>query len=51
MDEAVGGAKCRSVSNIGYSLTSDDMDDDASTGTESTELNSSIRHSNKEKSR
>lgn len=51
MDEAVGGEKCRSVSNRRHSLTSDDTDEDTSTGAESTELDSSIRDSNKEKSR
>ena len=52
MDEVVGGEECRSVSNRGHSLTSDDMDEDTSTGAESTtELDSSIRDSNKEKSR
>jgi len=52
MDEVVGDEECRSVSNRGHSLTSDDMDKDTSTGAESTtELDSSIRDSNKEKSR
>ena len=52
MDEVVGGEECRSVSNREHSLTSDDMDEDTSTGAESTtKLDSSICDSNKEKSR
>ena len=32
MDEVVGGEECRSVSNRGHSQTSDNMDEDTSTG-------------------
>lgn len=42
----------KNVSNRGHSLTSDDMDEDTSTGAESTmEQDSSIRDSNEGKSR
>ena len=49
MDESLGGEESRSVSSREHSLTLDNMDEDTSTGAESTTVSELQHESNKEK--